>query len=151
MALGLLSTTLLTAQIASTALGIQQTRGASKIQKTQIETQKLNQRIAASDATSQRLDQMGKAITSQTVSAAAAGLSPESTQILNADRAQTAVDDISAIDFNLESQLSQLDVQKKSVDAAAKSGVGRDVLGLGASIFSTLQLNNLLSAKKLGE
>jgi DNA-binding Xre family transcriptional regulator len=141
MAIGAASTALLSAHIASTALGIKSTKQASKIQQKQIENQKLQQRIAASEATSQRLDQMGKAITTQTVSSAAAGLSPESNQILNADRAQTAVDDISAIDFNLESQLAQLDIQQKSIDAAAKASKQRDILGLGISMFDTLQLN----------
>lgn len=126
--------------VGSSLMSRNQEKKAADLKREQMQQQKLQQRIAASDATINRLSQMSKSIASQQISAAAMGLSPLSTEQQVYDEAQAASDDIKAINFNLESYEAQQRIAKAEMKSEGKmNDLGRG-LDLAGSIFDMLRL-----------
>jgi hypothetical protein len=133
-------TLLLSAQLATSGLGLYKNKQASDLQKKQLENERLRMEIAASEASQNRLDQTAQMIAANQAAQAAAGMAAGANMAVGIDEYQAALDDIDAIEFNLQSQVSENAIQQQMVNEKRNVKNTENILQTGFSMFDTLRL-----------
>jgi len=121
----------------SSALSIATTLTGSQQQQRQMKNERLKMEIAASEASTKRLEQTAQIVSSNMAAQSAAGMRAGANRAVMGDQYQMALDDIDSIQFQLQAGLAQNKIQA----ADAKNTALLNSIGTGLN--TGMQMANM--------